>query len=174
MRISPPLGAFLFVARLKERSPDGGPRQGFFHSMQKERGDAQGSYHHGLIISSDGESPSLKSKPRRSGCQPGLLGFGVLVVEAATSTPLSYYNVTATLWGCSGQPLESLPGVILVPLQKPSARSLRCNRCECIGEGRGRDWGEWVDLPQAEGGALALDPHLYPENQKGDKTLVNQ
>ena len=81
------------------RSPDGGPRQGFFHSMQKERGDAQGSYHHGLIISSDGESPSLKAKPRRSGCQPGLLGFGVLVVEAATSTPLSYYNVTATLWG---------------------------------------------------------------------------
>ena len=35
-----------------------------------------------------------------------------------TSTPLSYYNVTATLWGYSGQPLESLLGVILVPLPK--------------------------------------------------------
>ena len=35
------------------------------------------------------------------------------MVEAATSTPLSYYNVTATLWGCSVQPLESLLGVIL-------------------------------------------------------------
>ena len=40
--------------------------------------------------------------------------------------------------------------------------------------GPGRDRGEWVDLPQAEGEALALDPHLYPENQKRQKILVNQ
>ena len=29
-------------------------------------------------------------------------------------------------------------------------------------------------FPHAKGRALALDPHLYPENQKGRKTLVNQ
>ena len=34
--------------------------------------------------------------------------------------------------------------------------------------------GEWQHLPQAEGQALALDPHLYPENQKGQEALVNQ
>ena len=40
--------------------------------------------------------------------------------------------------------------------------------------GPGRDRGEWVDLPKAEGEALVLDPHLYPENQKRQKILVNQ
>ena len=37
---------------------------------------------------------------------------------------------------------------------------------------RGCAWGEWQRDPQVEGKALALDPHLYPEN--GQKSLVNQ
>ena len=56
-----------------------------------------------------------KRNPGEAAAKPGLLGLGNCV-EGDSSTPLSYYNHTATLWGYRGQPLESLRGVILMPL----------------------------------------------------------
>jgi hypothetical protein len=55
--------------------------------------------------------------------------------------------------GYSGQPLQSLSGVILVP-RHPGHR-----------QSRGRAWVEWQRRPQVEGEALALDPYLYPEGR---------
>jgi hypothetical protein len=46
---------------------------------------------------------------------PGLLGLGPVEGDY-TSTPLSYYDLGAMPWGYRGQPLESLRGVILMPL----------------------------------------------------------
>ena len=69
--------------------------------------------------------PDIEEAPEKGGlANRGFRGLGPCVEGYGPSTPLLYYNVTATLWGCTGQPLESLLGVILVPLQKPWPRSL--------------------------------------------------
>ena len=56
-----------------------------------------------------------KRSPGEAAAKPGLLGW-VLVWRGTTSTPVFYYNLVATPWGYRGQPLESMLGVILVPL----------------------------------------------------------
>ena len=73
------------------------------------------------------KQPNIEEAPEEARPPTGASRLGVLVWRGTTtSTPLSYYNLTATLWGYSGQPLESLLGVILVPRHPggtPSPRS---------------------------------------------------
>ena len=86
-------------------------------SAPERDGDAQGSHHQRLITTWNGLSnPDIEEAPEKAGWPTGASEAWVLVWRRyGPSTPLSYYNVTATLWGYSGQPLESLLGVILVP-----------------------------------------------------------
>jgi hypothetical protein len=58
-------------------------------------------------LQTETKQPDIEEAPAKghpsTGASRALVSLGV---EAAASTPLSYYNVTATLWGYSGQPLE--------------------------------------------------------------------
>ena len=71
----------------------------------------------------------------------GFRGLGPCVEAVRPPRRLSYYNVTATLWGYSGQPLESLLGVIRVPRHPGGMPSPK----------PGLAWGERQRDPQAEG-----------------------
>ena len=78
------------------------------------------------------------------------------------STPLSYYNVTATLWGIQWATATILVGCDL------GATASRRNAIAKAGVEVG---GEWPHNSLVEGEAPALDPHLYLKSKKARKAL---